>query len=139
MEYYLVLAFGVLIPFGALALLFVRRVVIARKGGTIDMSLRVSQRYPDRGWAPGLARFVGDDLQWYRIFSFSPWPRTVLNRHDLVVASRREPNQPELLALAADSVVMQCKTRAVTVDVAMNSSALAGFLSWLEAAPPSYP
>lgn len=138
MEIYLVIGFGVLVPFGALALLFARRVVIARKGGTIDMSLRVSQRYPDRGWAPGLARFVGDDLRWYRIFSFSLRPRTVLNRHHLVVASRREPHQPELLALATDSVVMHCKTRDGAVDVAMNSSALAGFLSWLEAAPPSY-
>lgn len=136
MEYYLVIGLGVLVPFGALMLLFVRRVVISRKGGTIDMSLRVSRRYPDRGWAPGLARFVGDDLQWYRIFSFSPWPRTVLNRHNLVVASRREPSQPELLALAADSVVMHVKTREAAVDVAMNTAALAGFLSWLESAPP---
>ena len=29
---------------------------------------------------PGIARFVGDELHWYRVFSFALRPRRVLNR-----------------------------------------------------------
>ena len=54
---------GVLILLAALALLFVRRVAISRRGGTIELGVRLSTMVPGRGWSAGLARFAGDDLR----------------------------------------------------------------------------
>lgn len=126
---------GVLVLLAALVLLFVRRAVLAR-GGTIEISVRLSARVPGRGWAPGFGRFLGDGLRWYRMFSFALRPRRVFDRRDLVVASRRTPDGPELLALPADSVVLCCVSGRGSIEVAVATTTLAGFLSWLEAAPP---
>jgi hypothetical protein len=89
-----------------------------------------------RGWSHGLARFAGDDLRWYRVFSFSPRPRRVLCRCSLQIQSRRRPDGPERLALPADWVVVRCVDRRTTVEIAMAEATLTGFLSWIEAAPP---
>jgi len=121
---------------GVLVFLFVRRLLISWGGGTIEMSVRLSQRYDGRGWAPGLARFKGDDLRWYRMFSAAFRPRRVLSRRDLEVQSRRAPRDIELLALPSGSVILRCMTGEGVIEIALNESALTGFLSWLEAAPP---
>ena len=91
---------GALILFGALMALFLRRELISRGSGTIDMSLRLNTFVPERGWAPGLGRFSGDELRWYRLFSFSVRPRRVLRRNGLVVEHRRLPEGVEKLATA---------------------------------------
>ncbi|MGH3657035.1 MAG: DUF2550 domain-containing protein [Micromonosporaceae bacterium] len=130
------LGIGVLALFTILALMLVRRAAIVWGGGSIVMNVRLSTRYRGRGWAPGLGRFVGDQLRWYRIFSLSPRPRYVFHRLDVAVRSRRTPDEMELLALPEDCVVLRCETTSSQLEVAMRQSALNGFLSWLEAAPP---
>ncbi|SHM25194.1 DUF2550 domain-containing protein [Cryptosporangium aurantiacum] len=125
--------------FVLLAVLFARRVLIARSGA-VELSVRLYRARFGRGWALGLARFSGDQLRWYRLFSFSPWPRRVLTRRELVVVGRRDPSEQETLALMTGSVVLECADRTGPVDLAMSGSALTGFLSWLEsAAPGSFP
>src|SRR5687768_8184106 len=99
---------GVLALFAVLALLYLRRAAISRGGGTIDVSLRLTTFISGRGWSHGLARFAGDELRWYRVFSFSPRPRRVLSRRALTVQSRRRPDGPERLALPADWIVVRC-------------------------------
>lgn len=130
------LGIGVLCLFLVLALMLLRRAMIVWGGGAIVMSVRLSARYRGRGWAPGLGRFVGHELRWYRIFSLSPRPRHVLDRPEVWVRSRRHPEDMELLALPEDCVILRCGTKAGQLDIAMRESALTGFLSWLEAAPP---
>jgi hypothetical protein len=119
-----------------LGLLFLRRTAIARGGGTIELSLRLSTMVPGRGWSPGVGRFVDDELRWYRVFSFALRPRRVLSRRSLAVQSRRAPDGPERLVLPADWIIVRCLSRHASVEIAMAQSTLAGFLSWLEAAPP---
>ena len=109
---------GVLILLAALALLFLRRVVIARQGGTIELGVRLSTMVPGRGWSAGLARFAGDDLRWYRIFSFWPGPRRVLSRRGLSVDRRRTPDPAELLVLPPDWVIVRCISRQSPVEIA---------------------
>ena len=122
-----------------LGVLFVRRLVIARSGA-VEVSIRLYRGRLGRGWALGLARFAGDQLRWYRLFSFSPWPRRVLTRRDLVVIGRRNPSEQETLALMTGSVVLECTDQKGPVELAMSGGALTGFLSWLEsAAPGSFP
>ncbi|HET6211829.1 MAG TPA: DUF2550 domain-containing protein [Micromonosporaceae bacterium] len=130
------LGIGVVALFCVLAALVIRRALIVWSGGSIVMNVRLSTRYRGRGWAPGLGRFVGDELRWHRIFSLSLRPRTVLRRADVQVRSRRTPDEMELLALPDDCVVLRCETKKGQLDIAMRHSALNGFLSWLEAAPP---
>jgi hypothetical protein len=116
--------------------LYVRRAVIARHGGTIDVSLRLTTLVSGRGWSPGLARFAGDDLRWYRVFSLSLRPRRVLSRRELVVKGRRRPDGTERVSLPADWVVVRCVSAQSPVEIAMAESTLTGFLSWIQAAPP---
>jgi hypothetical protein len=121
-----------------LAAIFLRRELVSRAGGTIDMNMRLSTFLPERGWAPGLGRFVGDDLRWYRMFSLDPRPRRVLRRTDLVVLARRAPEGAERLAMPPGWVVVRVREDIAgePVDLALAAAALTGFLSWVEAAPP---
>jgi hypothetical protein len=127
---------GVVILLLGLALLFIRRTVIARSGGTIELSWRMSSVVPGRGWSPGIGRFAGDQLRWYRMFSFSVRPRRALSRRALVVESRRVPDGPERLVLAPDWVIVRCVSDDALIEIAMAEATLTGFLSWIEAVPP---
>ena len=126
---------AVFIVLCSLGVLFLRREVIARGRG-VELNLRLSSRMEGRGWSPGIGRFAGDDLRWYRVFSLSIRPRRVLSRRYLAVVGRRQPTATERLVLPADWIILRCTVRRSTVEVAMAETTLTGFLSWLEAAPP---
>jgi len=119
-----------------LAALFVRRLILGRGGGTVEVSLRLSRRTDGRGWALGVASFSGDQFRWHRMFSFALRPRRVLLRRDLEIVGRRRPTGAEALALMRGSVVLECETRSGPVELAMTDDALTGFLSWLESSAP---
>jgi hypothetical protein len=127
---------GVLTVLAVTAAFFVRRQVIARSGGTIEVSLRLSTLITGRGWAPGFALFVQDELRWYRMFSLAFRPRRVLYRRGMAVESRRLPDGPERLVLPDGWVILRCVSYQAPVEIAMAGPAVNGFLSWLEAAPP---
>ncbi|MFB0618214.1 DUF2550 domain-containing protein [Streptomyces sp. AGS-58] len=117
-----------------------RRRLIQRSGGTFDCSLRwgVPEK-PDgagKGWSYGVARYNGDRIEWYRVFSYAVRPRRVLERAQIEVAGRRLPEGEEELALLSDAVVLACAHRDAHLELAMSEDALTGFLAWLEAAPP---
>jgi hypothetical protein len=135
-----VIGTGVLVMLAGLLAIYARREFISRHGGTIDMNMRLSTFVPGRGWAPGLGRFSGDELRWYRVFSFGLRPRRVLVRHGLVVEDRRAPEGQERLAMPAGWVVVRCRGRfsgrSEPVEIALAETAYHGFQSWLESAPP---
>ncbi|POX56634.1 DUF2550 domain-containing protein [Streptomyces sp. Ru71] len=117
-----------------------RRRLIQRSGGTFDCSLRweVAEK-PDtsgKGWSYGVARYSGDRVAWFRVFSYSPRPRRVLERASIEVAGRRLPEGEEELALLSDAVILACVHQGTRLELAMSEDALTGFLAWLEAAPP---
>jgi hypothetical protein len=70
------------------------------------------------------------------VFSLAMRPRRTLSRRDLSVLARREPHGPEKLALLSGAVVMECRSSTGRVELAMEPSAVTGFLAWLEATPP---
>ena len=127
---------GVFVLLCALGVLFIRREIIGRGRGTIEVNLRLSTRLPGRGWSPGIARFVGDELRWYRVFSLAFRPRRTLSRRALAIDIRRQPTPTERLAMPADWIVLRCTSQRDSVEIAMAQTTLAGFLSWIEAAPP---
>jgi hypothetical protein len=106
----LAIGIGALVVLTGVVLLVVRRVVISRNA--VDMSVRLSSAIPGRGWAIGMARFVGPELRWYRMFSLSPRPRRVFSRPRLRVLSKRPPDGTEILAMPADNVIVRCVMRA---------------------------
>ncbi|MCX4577559.1 MULTISPECIES: DUF2550 domain-containing protein [Streptomyces] len=117
-----------------------RRRLIQRSGGTFDCSLRwdVPEKSDTsgKGWGYGVARYNGDRIEWYRVFSYSPRPRRVLERSAIEVAGRRAPDGEEELALLSDAIILACVHRGTRLELAMSEDALTGFLAWLEAAPP---
>jgi len=125
-----------LVPVILLFAVAVRRRGLQRAGGAVEVSLRSARAGPGRGWVNGVGRFVGDDLRWYRVFSLSPRPRRTLSRRDLEVTAQRDPRGHERNALHAGSVVMECRSTADRVELAMEPAAVTGFLSWLESRPP---
>jgi hypothetical protein len=131
-----IIGIAVVVVLAVLCLLFFRRGFIARRGGTIELSLRLSTMVPGRGWSSGLARFAGDELRWYRIFSFAIRPRRVLTRRGLAVEKRRAPAGEERLVLPSNWVVVRCVSHQAPVEIAMAATTLTGFLSWVEGAPP---
>jgi Protein of unknown function (DUF2550) len=127
---------GVAIVLATLAVLFLRRGLLVRAGGTIRMTVRLTTLVVGRGWSPGFARFVGDELRWYRMFSIAIRPRRVLSRRGLVVESRRVPEGAERLALPSGWVILRCISHQAPLEIAMARSTVTGFLSWIEAGPP---
>ena len=121
----------------SLVAIYLRQRLLQRDGGTVEMSLRLAPGARGRGWALGIGRFVGDDLQWYRVLSLSTGPRRTLSRRDLVVVRQRAPERTETHALFEGAVVMECRSRrSGDVAVALGPSAVTGFLAWLEARAP---
>ena len=116
--------------------LVVRRRVIARDGGTFELSYRVRSGRPGRGWVLGVGRYHGEQLQWFRFFSLSPRPRRVWMREDVQFEARREPEGAEEISHYAGHVVVDCSTREGDVELAMSESSLTGLQSWLESGPP---
>ncbi|MEY9871733.1 hypothetical protein ABH931_001206 [Streptacidiphilus sp. MAP12-33] len=137
-----------LLALGAFA---VRRRLIQRPGGTFDCSARLdvptapaegqdSAEAEDeaggKGWIFGIARYNNDAVEWFRVFSWAPRPRRVLQRSLIEVVERRTPQGQEELALLSGAVVLCCTHAGEPLELAMSEDALTGFLAWLEAAPP---
>lgn len=138
-----------LLGLGAFA---VRRRLIQRPGGTFDCSARLdvppapvegqsvdaqsADEAGGKGWIFGIARYNNDAVEWFRVFSWAPRPRRVLQRSQIEVIERRTPEGQEELALLSGAVVLVCTHAGEPLELAMSEDALTGFLAWLEAAPP---
>jgi hypothetical protein len=126
--------------------LFIRRRWLARGGATFDCSLRrlssalVRQKgaASPRGWMVGLGRYAGEDLEWFRAFSFAPRPRYVVPRSSTMV-SRRDPVGAETYALFSGHEIIGLEAPDGRIELAMSEDALTSFLAWTEAAPPGPP
>ena len=86
-------------------------------------------------WSVGVAWYGGDVLLWYRGLSFAVRPHERLSRADMRVESRRNPARDDL-ALPSDVVVLAIATPEGPRELAMDTSTVTGFLSWMESAPP---
>ena len=124
----LVIAYGVA--------LVVRRFVLSRNGGTFELGHRLGPADVARGWSLGLGRYSEDELEWFRIFTLSPWPKRRWNRSRLSYDSRREPESSERTVLYPGHVVIRCHSPEGAVELAMSAASLTGFQAWLEARPP---
>ena len=116
--------------------LIVRRRLLARHGGTFELSYRLHAEHTGRGWLLGIGRYSGQSLEWFRIFSLSPRPKRVWARDHLSYSGRRSPQGAEELSLYGGHVVASCHYFDQPLEIAMSEASLTGFQSWLEAGPP---
>jgi len=123
-----------------LAVVFVgfalRRFRLLREGG-VHVALRRRTDASGRGWQLGIGRYRGDEFVWYRVLSIRSGPDQVIPRVGLEISNRRAPSTPESYAIPAGATVLRCRgDNGGEVELAMDSDALTGFLSWLESQPP---
>jgi hypothetical protein len=86
-------------------------------------------------WSVGVAWYGGDMLLWYRGLSLAVRPQQRFSRAEILVESRRSPGREDL-ALPSDVVVLTIATPEGPRELAMDTSTVTGFLSWMESAPP---
>lgn len=136
----LVIVVAVVLVVGLLAGLAGRRRLLTRDGGAFECSVRLRTSTPGAGWVLGLARYGEDQLEWFRIFSYSVRPRRRFVRGAVRVLDTRPPDPVEAVALYAGQQVLTVEEQAggqtVQTELAMSPDSLTGLLSWLEAAPP---
>jgi len=114
-----------------------RRRWLSRQGGLFDCSLRLTNKSAGAGWALGVARYSGDNLEWFRAFSIALRPKVIFPRSISRAGAQRDPD-------AIESVLLYDDQRIVTIELAdgrswelaMSVASLTGLLSWLESAPP---
>jgi hypothetical protein len=128
---------AVLVVVGLLLVAFIAAFLLRRRFllsglGAVTMWLRPPGA---PRWAVGVAWYSGDTLLWYRALSLSVRPNRRMCRSEFRIDARRRPTGDDL-ALPADSVVLTCRTGAGPQELAMDSSTVTGFLSWVESAPP---
>lgn len=117
--------------------LWARRRWLARDGGSFECGLKTDMdAAPGTGWVLGAARYRGDHLEWFRIFSASLSPRLRLARPQTRVLTTREPDPVESVLLYDGQQIVELEADGDRVDLAMSTDAMTGMLSWLEAAPP---
>src|SRR6516225_1198221 len=99
-----------------------RRILLDRRGGTVECGLR----RPGGTWRLGVAAYGADELRWYDGVGVLLIPEQVL--------SRREAGAAEAVRLGPGMVVIACRAgdSEDTVELAMSEAALTGFLAWLE-------
>ena len=123
------LAAGALVP---VIWLIVRRRWLAGRGRVFECSLKP----PGAGWMLGVARFRGDDLEWYRVFSLSLRPRLTLHRQETHVRSVRRPTASEATELYDGHIVTELGGRYGGHLLAMARPDLTAFSSWTESGAP---
>ncbi|NRQ50077.1 DUF2550 domain-containing protein [Aeromicrobium stalagmiti] len=116
--------------------LLVRRRVLARSGGTFEMSVNRGADAQASGWMLGLAVYRDTELEWFRTFSLSMRPRYRFTRGDVRIDGRREPVGHEVHAIHAGHLIVGTQNASGVQQFAMSPNALTGLLSWLESSPP---
>lgn len=124
----------VILGFLALLALGLRRRIITRNAGTFECCVRTAGK---TRFALGMARYGGDRLDVFRWFSLSFRPHAVFERSLIVETGRRKPVGREVMLLGSgDVLVLEFSYAGRPAALALDESALTGFLAWIEAAPP---
>lgn len=119
-------------------LLYARRRWLTGQGGLFDCACRITQGPAASGWVLGLARYRGDELEWYRVFSLAIRPSWTLRRELTVYANQRSSDGLESVVLFDESRIVTLRDRSSGQErvLAMEPDAAMGLMSWLESAPP---
>lgn len=130
-------ALVIVLTAGVLAALVGRRRRLVRRLGAFDLSVNRRAEHAPQGWTLGLATYRGNELEWYRTFSFSVRPHVRFRRGLVQVdEGRRRPEGAEAHAVHAGHVVVDVSDPSGVRQLALSPESLTGLLAWLEASPP---
>jgi len=113
-----------------------RRYLLLRSIGVFDCALRRDNGRRQGAWAPGMARYESDRLDWFPVFTLTFRPERSLARARLVILDRSDPEGLDAVAVMPGAIVVRCAYGAATLELAMNPLSYDGFATWLESAPP---
>ena len=116
--------------------LVVRRRWLARQGVVFELSLNTRPSATPRGWTLGLGLYHDDELEWFRAFSLSWRPRYSFRRGGLQVLRRRSPQGAEAFSLYSGHIILECRSDAGPIQLALSRDSSTALLAWLESAPP---
>jgi len=121
-----------------IGLLVVRRYLLARAVGSFDCALRMTTPGANGHavWAPGVARYESDRLDWYPFLGVGAKPGHVMKRQGLEIVGRREARALEATTIQSGWVVVVCDLDAAILELAMEPAAYDALAMWLESAPP---
>lgn len=121
-----------------LVFLYARRRWLTRQGGTFDCAMRRYENASGLGWSLGMGRYRGEELQWFRAFSFSLRPKVRLHRGFIRSMGTKEPTRAESLVLFDDSCIITVReiTTGRDYNFGVDRDAAMALMSWIEAAPP---
>jgi hypothetical protein len=125
----------------AVAAIPMRRHLIRRAGATFDCAVRTTvAAHPGdaAGWSFAIGRYRDRGVELFRVFSYSPRPRTSLARRGFDVTGRREAVGEETRTLLPGWSVLECEAGGRAVELAMSAESMMAFLAWVEAAPPGW-
>lgn len=120
-----------------LALLYWRRVWLARSGGSFPCEVNLG-RPGSAHWVLAVARYSGEYLELFRAISLGLKPRRTLRRS--VTTARGAGSHSDLVTLGGQRIVCLEAVEgehSETLELAMDADSATGLLAWLEAAPPS--
>jgi len=87
------------------ALVLARQRFMLHASGSTPMAVRAARASGAR-WLYGVARYAGGELQWYRALGLGTRASKVWQRADLIVVSRRSPQDNELGSLPSAAVIV---------------------------------
>ena len=125
----------------AVAAIPMRRHLIRRAGATFDCAVRTAPSvHPGdaAGWSFAVGRYRDRAVELFRVFSYSPRPRTSLARRGFDVVARRDPAGEETRTLLPGWTILECSAAGAMVELAMSTESMMAFLTWVEAAPPGW-
>lgn len=118
--------------------LYARRRWLTGHGGLFDCAYRTGDGVPGSGWVLGLARYRGEQLEWYRAFSLALRPSLQFPRGGTSFTHQRPSSGLEAVVLFDASRIVTLKDRVTLREhsLAMDPDAAMALMSWLESAPP---
>jgi hypothetical protein len=125
----------------SVAFIPMRRHLIRRGGGAFDCAVRFGPLPAPgdaAGWSFAVGRYRDLTVDLYRVFSYSPRPRTSLARRGFDVTARRDTAGEESRTLLPGWAVLECSAAGRVVELAMSTESMMAFLTWVEAAPPGW-
>ncbi|MGJ3509134.1 DUF2550 domain-containing protein [Enemella sp. A6] len=140
MEWFGVVLIGVFVALIVIATplvwLFARRRWLSRSGGLFDCAVRSVDAAASPDWVLAAARYSGEDLEIFRIFSLSFRPKWQFRRRLIEIVGQREPDATEAVVLFEGQHIARLQIEGQEWDIALDPQSLTGLMSWLEAAPP---
>src|ERR1700761_2826970 len=106
-----------------LSLLIARQRFMLRSAGGIAVAVRRGAR-----WQYGVARYVGDDLQWFRILGIGTRPTRSLRRGDLRVINSHRATAGDQAALPPTALIVDCEDSVGPITLGLAESAYTGFV-----------